>query len=490
MTETGVTSSKMVLSICIAGRDDDYMPDFRYRITTTLNHYASTLTALARLDQVELVVVDWGSRTPLSACLELSDQARRLCRFLYASKAVLRRTQEDENLFHSTRSCNVALRRARGRYLFLTNADQLMPQHSMDSLLRLLTGALTAPLAIENALMIVPRVQVPWQFAASRPSVEDWDRYIALNEYALAREPSPPQSYVFGSTAGFVFSNSMCQELGGLNEVQAGWGWSDIEFCIRATMRRSYLYLSSFGVEMFHMGHAPSGGRSTRPISSQLRWSTEIRPNAEGWGLANEPVEEQRAERRSIEVQRNPPKSGGLGADNRLQELTSTLTTDHVRTVMIRMHGGNWNSFGIRIGALCFLSWYCTHRYIRRYLEIGRLLSSGYGVVVCANPSVEIIAMEALQGDVADFTLPTFLRSITDQGYCGHLQIANSKPQSRFRHDDCFCRGEGERSTLFTCTLSASTICGKRTCEYLSHAFPLRVLSLLVVLTVRSSNAS
>jgi len=40
------------------------MDDFKYRITTTINHLARNLGRLGRLADVEIVVVDWGSEVP------------------------------------------------------------------------------------------------------------------------------------------------------------------------------------------------------------------------------------------------------------------------------------------------------------------------------------------------------------------------------------------------------------------------------------------
>jgi hypothetical protein len=47
----GITPSKL-LSVVVTGRDDDYMPDYKYRITTSINHIARNLKQLGRLNDV------------------------------------------------------------------------------------------------------------------------------------------------------------------------------------------------------------------------------------------------------------------------------------------------------------------------------------------------------------------------------------------------------------------------------------------------------
>src|SRR5690349_14547073 len=49
-----------LLSFCMAGRDDDYTADFKYRLATTLEYLAASLRESNHWGKVEAVVVDWG----------------------------------------------------------------------------------------------------------------------------------------------------------------------------------------------------------------------------------------------------------------------------------------------------------------------------------------------------------------------------------------------------------------------------------------------
>lgn len=80
------------LSICMVGRNDDYMPDFIYRITTTLNFIAESARIADVLSQLELVVVDWKSQEPLSTVVPLSKEAKQITRFVYVEKDEYSRT--------------------------------------------------------------------------------------------------------------------------------------------------------------------------------------------------------------------------------------------------------------------------------------------------------------------------------------------------------------------------------------------------------------
>lgn len=117
----------------MAGRDDDYMLDFKFRLETTLNFYGRSIEALEKVEQAEVLVTDWGSSTPLSQSLSLTEAAKRITSFVYVPQEIILRTQDGKDFYHIARACNVGLRRARGRYLYLTNTDQIMSSASLGS---------------------------------------------------------------------------------------------------------------------------------------------------------------------------------------------------------------------------------------------------------------------------------------------------------------------------------------------------------------------
>ena len=104
-------NASKLLSIVITGRDDDYMPDFLYRITTTINFIARNLDRLGRLKDVEIVVADWGSGKPMSQTLNLSPQAVQICRFLYIPPKLINEIQNGKDDFHPAISVNAGIRK-------------------------------------------------------------------------------------------------------------------------------------------------------------------------------------------------------------------------------------------------------------------------------------------------------------------------------------------------------------------------------------------
>ena len=71
-----------LISFCLSGRNDSYGGDFLWRLKTSLNLLASNLALLDRPRAAEVVITDWGSKTPIHTVLELGDAARAITRFI------------------------------------------------------------------------------------------------------------------------------------------------------------------------------------------------------------------------------------------------------------------------------------------------------------------------------------------------------------------------------------------------------------------------
>src|ERR1043166_7808111 len=100
------------LSMVICGRNDNYMGNFLYRVTTAINYLARNVERAGRADTVELLVADWNSEVPLSSALELTPAARSITRFVCTPPSLAVAKQQPDQNFHHALAYNSALRRA------------------------------------------------------------------------------------------------------------------------------------------------------------------------------------------------------------------------------------------------------------------------------------------------------------------------------------------------------------------------------------------
>jgi len=372
-----------LLSVVITGRNDDYMGNFKYRITTCLNYLARNVKVLGRLDDIEVLVTDWGSDIPLAKVLPLLPEAGRICRFIYVNPTIARTVRPDGD-FCPSWAINASLRRGKGRFLMLFDADSLFPQYSLQALLDLLDGKLTVPFDLDRMLFFFCRYDVPWEVVQSEPTLEEWDRYLFLNAGSLPRAKEWPGLGVAGS--GQMMHRTIWDGCRGYNQQLVGQAWIDAEYTLRVTQCYPWMDLSSMGVSLFHMMHWPHNRRGTWPnaVINPHIVSPTMQVNDENWGLANYELDIQRAEN----IIKSPRTTKSSGRDGKFEpwnkareelvvELTSQLVREHVQT---SIH--SWSADQAEWESVCALSWYSLYHYPRVYLEFGIQKGSKFNIFV------------------------------------------------------------------------------------------------------------
>lgn len=424
-------SYRKLLSIVMTGRDDDYMLDFKYRVTTTINHIARNLQRLGHLDEVEIVVVDWGSEVPLAEILALTDEAVQICRFIYVPIEIVKAVQNGKDSFHNSKACNAGIRRATGEFVMCSASDTLIPMNSLEAILRLLQGELTLPIRVAQTYFLCNRVHAPWQFVQSQPDLDEWDRYLLLAR-GIEHEAGWCHSFLGISRGGQMMHASLWKRFRGLAEQIGGWGFSDLELMIRVSQYYPWLELSSIGVMLCHMGHSPYGKRAcleTVAERDEVALAITDSPiiNDDNWGLFEFNLDEQ--------------KSGGgvlclpAIADNGspLSQKPSTLCMDDIstdinsddvratvkRTLLLALHTSRIIK-SVEIPITYFVCWYALRFSPKSCLEFGS--DESYSVIPAAivNPAIEIYYVDRFVGlgiSKGPCELDGHLRLVEHQGY-------------------------------------------------------------------------
>jgi predicted O-methyltransferase YrrM len=408
--DTSGSCRSKLLSICMMGRDDDYSHDFKYRITTTNNYIARNLKQIGRLDDVEVLVTDWGSQVPLAQTLLLSSEAAQICRFVYVPPGVVRAVQDGMDKFHMSLAANAGLRRARGRYIMMSPADTLIPQHSLESVLNVLDGKLHLSTSIDQTYFLCRRYQVPWQFVQRQPDLDEWDRYLLLNPGELEQGGRWVYFNVSSGAGAIMMHRSLWHKVHGCDERFGGWGFSDIDLGLRVTQYHLWMDLSNMGVSLFHLEHFPSGRRASMISQNQNPhvYNQKFAVNDDNWGLGNCELEIQMPQK--ICAAREPAESLRLPLGSKSQkvasweqsssdvlaELTSEEVRNHVMRIITSQSIGHIDQKDM--DSLFFLAWYSWRHYPRRYLEFGIGQGCAPVVVAAGCPSVEIYGIDRWAG--------------------------------------------------------------------------------------------
>jgi len=428
------TSSKL-LSIVVTGRNDNYLGNFNYRISTCLNYLAHNLKDIGYLDGVEVMVTDWNSEVPLSKTLALSPEAARICRFLYVPPSIAVTRQQPGRNFNAPCAANASLRRAQGKFLMWMGADILFPRFSLQAFLELLDGKLSVPFGLDRCFFFCGRQFTSWEMVQRRASLEEWDRYLLLNS---GQSPHEQSYYGLGTgSAAQLMHRSIWHSCRGYDEELSYWGWSDAELTLRVTQHYPWVELSSFGVSTFEMESWPNNQRKCQTPLNPTKVNFAFAVNDVNWGLGNYELDIQSAEK-TLE----PLKETGFGKafshlpgsrktrSELIAELSSQSVREYVERIIPRkrINVAEWES-------LCAMAWFSRNYYPRSFLEFGFRDASDAVVVAAFCPGVEIYRLDPFQSTDSRFIpSPSQVDRVLERyGYRGYTRFITGEPSTAFR---------------------------------------------------------
>lgn len=284
--------STKLLSIICHGRNDGYMGNFSWRLATALNNFARNLKLLGAQHEVEVLFADWGSETPFYKTLELTPEARQFTKFLVVPEEIARKYDQDSR-YSAAHPPNLLARRARGKHLFFCDSDTFLTTDALAKLLHHLRIGHFHNCSVDDTFFWASKLHVPFDFVKENPVIERVDEHIERHWQTYAREEVSKQQFV-GCSVGLLIKKQLLLETSGFDERLIYWGWSDIEWHIRAIARFGWDDLDLHGLRMFHLEHYSNRANYTvenpRKLNPQV-YPTAFAPNPEDWGLRDVPLQ-------------------------------------------------------------------------------------------------------------------------------------------------------------------------------------------------------
>ena len=393
--------SAPLYSLVLFGRNDDYNPDFLYRVQTTLNFNAQLLARIGKLEAVEFIVVDWGSAVALRDVLALNQAASFATLFLEVPLDYARRLSNGSRGIPVTRASNIGIRRARGKFIGMQGADLIMPEASWLSFLGALEKSQGSILDLSRACVLIPRRQVPWSFVARQPGLDAWEQRLLTCDKAAAEhaESSPATA---GGMGIMVLHRDIWHAAKGLEESFHGYGYSDIDMGFRVGTQYPWIDTASYGVVCYKMQHDPAGRRGRLLKGKDIRincpWITpSIHARQDEWGIPSLGIEPKKA----------LPKSSQSDASSMSRwhgRFSDGLPSDAALFAQadVRMHasaalGGSHDFDKTDWELLTVLSWFGLRKFPMSYLEIGMEHDRCVRAISTACPSVDLFVVEDIR---------------------------------------------------------------------------------------------
>ena len=331
-----------LLSLILPAKNDSYMGDFRWRLETTLNYLAYSLATIGRLNDVEVLVGDWGSEKPIHEVIALSEEARSLCSFVVVPPEFAKVAQKDSP-FPIPIIQNIALRRATGTYLAQTDSDIVYPELTLSRLLSILDGSLSCGVDTKKALMVCSRRNIPYEMSESRANIFEVQKYVSRYGTMLGYDKLIPG---FSTPSGMaILHRDLWYAAQGYDERLIYWGWMEIDLYFRFTQQVPWCDLDNYGVNLYHIEHYPNRNAQPRKMNPMLV-SESFTANDSSWGFAEQhfPIAKASTAHYSAESH-NAPRfrleklraCGPQGIENGLRDLEITKSCAE-RIVKLQKH--------------------------------------------------------------------------------------------------------------------------------------------------------
>lgn len=292
-----LSKDNITLSLIICSRNDDYMGDPMWRLATSINYVSEMVFRLEKNLDVEIVVADWGSETPISEVIALTEHASSITRFVHVPPVTAQDLQKD-SAFGEVYALNVAARRSRGLYIGRIDQDTLVTIDFLRSFFDVFEGKTWVDFDMENTYMFAARKQIPYAFVAQKPSLKDLD--MCINRYGKWNYSEELKFCHWASPVGILMMHrNMWNDVGGYDERLIYYWFMDVDLGTRLIKKYSIVNVGrQFGYHFFHLEHVKPQFRF-RHVHRKLNpdWAksfdkADLNPNGSDWGLGHISLDE------------------------------------------------------------------------------------------------------------------------------------------------------------------------------------------------------
>lgn len=285
----------MLLSLILCSRNDSYMGNSKWRLETSINLTLLHAQEAGLLDQIEIIVSDWGSEKPLANVLSLISEAAGRVHFLNVSKEIAQKIQKDSK-FPEVLALNAAARRASGDYIGRIDNDTVVGLEFFQKFFSLLKGKSDLLFDSQKAFLFVERRSVPYRFSCRSYSLKNVQLFLLIFGQKLkiesAREYGKP--FWWSPVGIMLFHKNIWQECQGYDENLLYWGWMEGDLALRLKQKYQLVdFKDHVNNYFYHLEHYPSlisykdrnGPATPRKKNKVVTQNLTFKANDSEWGL-------------------------------------------------------------------------------------------------------------------------------------------------------------------------------------------------------------
>ena len=293
-------TNKVILSLILCSRNDSYMGNSRWRLETSINLALLNAKDANFLDELEIIVSDWGSEIPLSDVLCLLPEAQERVKFVHTPPGIAKEEQKDSK-FPEVIALNAAARRASGEYIGRIDNDTIVGKEFFENFNNLLVKKDSLWFDPSNAFMFIERRSIPYRFSSKSYPINYVSNYIKTYGPTLKVETARTWGLPFWwSPVGIMlFHKKIWHDSRGYDENLIYWGWMEGDLALRLGKKHLLIDFKDLaGNFLYHLEHYPSltaykdrnGPATPRQKNEPKIYGLSYQVNDEDWGLNQENI--------------------------------------------------------------------------------------------------------------------------------------------------------------------------------------------------------
>ena len=286
----------MILSLILCSRNDSYMGNSRWRLETSINLALLNAKKANFLDNLEIIVSDWGSKKPLSKVLLLIPEAEGRVKFFYTPPEIAKFKQKDSK-FPEVIALNAAARRANGEYIGRIDNDTVVGSNFFLKFHRLYKNNSHNEFDLSKSFLFVERKSIPYRISCLSLNLNFILVYINLFSGLLKLESAKDwgRKFWWSPVGIMMFHQSIWHATKGYDERLIYWGWMEGDLALRLGQKHKIVEFSKYvGHDFYHLEHYSNlteykdrnGGTATVRKKNEPRFDgLKYCENDENWGL-------------------------------------------------------------------------------------------------------------------------------------------------------------------------------------------------------------
>lgn len=267
-----------------------------WRLATSINYLSENIFLLGREQEVEIIVSDWGSVTPIANVLKLTTRSSEITHFLHIPEKKAKELQEDSP-FAEVFALNAAARVSKGLFIGRIDQDTLVAKNFISRFFAAFEQKEDFGINLSGSYMFAARKQLPYSFVKKQPTITDID-YV-INRYKRWIYSEELKFCYWASPVGILLMHrKIWNEVGGYDERLIYYWFMDVDLGTRIIKKYPVHNIGKlFGYDFFHLEHFKSGfsfrnsHRKVNPDWSKSFDKPNINPNGLDWGISRSGLE-------------------------------------------------------------------------------------------------------------------------------------------------------------------------------------------------------